>query len=284
MATTVYDFLNNPMISVIIPTLDCRELLLGALESIGQQTFQNVEVIISDGGSSDGTQDAARNLLKKLELSYCILEQPGSSIYGAMNLGMQVACGEWLYFLGSDDRFASSTVIEQLKPALQNRKHHVVYGDAWIVNQGRLWCGGEFTARSLGRWTMPHQATFYRASTLQRLRMKYDERYPIEADWDFNLRLWNRVHFAYVDIIVVNYAGDGVSSQMSATPLYDSLAERILQIYGLRAFAFLPSYRLAEACRSHCNPLIRLVFEVVHFWEGVTRAFQRLVTKKSTGS
>ena len=284
MATIVCDFLNNPMISVIIPTLDCRELLLGALESIGQQTFQNVEVIISDGGSSDGTQDAARNLLKKLELSYCILEQPGSSIYGAMNLGMQVACGEWLYFLGSDDRFASSTVIEQLKPALQNRKHHVVYGDVWMKSHKRLGGGGGYTCRSIGRLNVPHQATFYRRSTLERLNMAYDDNYPVEADWDFNLRLWKHVRFVYLNLVVGVYAGDGVSSRMIETPLYDCLAERILQIYGLRAFAFLPSYRLAEACRSHRNPLIRLVFEVVHFWEGVTRAFQRLVTKKSTGS
>lgn len=273
--------MGNPLISVIIPTLNCCNDLVGALESMAQQSLRNVELILSDGGSTDGTLDTARQELNRHKFPYCIIEKPGSSIYGAMNLGMKIARGEWLFFLGSDDRLASSDVFEKLSPALLDRNHHLVYGDVWIVSQCRLWCGGEFTARSLGRWNIPHQGTFYRRSTISRLKMDFNDMYPVEADWDFNLRLWKRVRFSYVDLVVVNYAGNGVSSRVTETPLYDRLGFRILDIYGLRAFAFLPSYRLAEACRSHRNPLIRLSFAAIRLWEAVERSCRRFITHRS---
>jgi glycosyltransferase involved in cell wall biosynthesis len=273
-----------PLISVVLPTLNCKDNLVAALHSLITQSSQRFEVILSDGGSTDGTLDFARNLLTHFNLSYCIVEKTGSSIYGAMNLGIGVAMGDWLYFMGSDDLLFGADVFERISPSLCDHMNQVVYGDVWIQSSHRLWGYGSYNSRALGRWNIPHQATFYRRQTIEHHGLKFDEQYPVEADWDFNLRLWKHVKFKYVDLVVARYAGDGASAQSSSFPLYEKLAERLLQIYGLSAFSFLPSYRLADACLSHPNPLFRWSFRTVRIYEALVRVLRKLISRLSISS
>lgn len=245
--------------------------------SIVEQDLPGVEVILSDAASTDGTLDVFNRVLTEHHIPFSIIIQPGSTIYGAMNLGIQIARGEWLYFMGSDDKFISPSVLRKLLPLFLSSQHSVIYGDVWIRALQRRWGNGRYSSRSLARWNIPHQATFYRRSILKSYALMFNEKFSIEADWDLNLQLWKHVRFHYVDLLIADYSGDGTSSKSTSFPLYDRLAERLLDIYGLTAFQFLPSYRFADACRSHPNSLYRFAFTSVRFCEAIARRIKYIL-------
>lgn len=259
------------LLSIVIPVLNCGHIIEDALNSIVSQEFFSIEVVLSDGASSDNTLDLASDFLSKHNIAYTIVIQRNSSIYGAMNLAMRVAKGEWLYFMGADDKFISPNILRELTPFFVSSQHNILYGDVWIRALERRWGNGPYTLKSLARWNIAHQATFYRRHALEALDLTFDERYPIEADWDLNLQLWKHVQFHYVDLLIADYAGDGASSKASSMPLYARLPERLLEIYGLRAFCLLPLYRFAETCRIHPNLFYRMVFHLLRGWHASLR-------------
>lgn len=153
-----------------------------------------------------------------------------------------------------------------LEPILISSQADVVYGDVWICALDRRWGNGAYTLKSLVRWNIAHQATFYRCRALEALGLTFDERYPIEAVWDLNLQLWKHVRFQYVDLLITDYADDGASAKATSMPLYARLPERLLEIYGLTAFLLLPLYRFAETCRTHPNVSYRMAFHFLPVW------------------
>lgn len=261
------------LISVIMPTLNAADSIPRALKSIASQTLREIEVIISDGGSSDQTIELSKKLLSLYGVSHTIIQREGSPIYSSLNLGAKIAKGEWIYCIGSDDKIASPTTLQEASKALKDNRHNVVYGGIINVAEGDLVMNGQYTAKSLGRMSIPHQAIFYRRSYLAKHNLEYNEYYPIEADWDLNLRLWKLTRFYYINLIVAIYGGAGVSSpqRQTASPLKDNLGKVLLSYYGLRAFRFLPSYRLADACRTHPNPIFRITFSIIRAGEALSR-------------
>lgn len=101
----------TPLISIIIPTYNCENTFTIALKSVLSQDLEEKEIIIVDGGSSDGTLD----LLNKYDqqIDYWISE-PDNGIYDALNKGIDLANGEWLYFLGSDDKLYDNHVLTDI--------------------------------------------------------------------------------------------------------------------------------------------------------------------------
>ena len=261
------------LISIIIPTLNSASDISSTLNSIASQTLKHIEVIISDGGSSDQTTELSKTLLNCYGINHVIIERNGASIYASLNLGARIAQGEWIYCLGCDDRLASPTTLQEVSTTLINKKHNVVYGGVINTADSELVMNWRYSTKSLGRMSIPHQAIFYRRSFLLKHNLEYNEVYPIEADWDLNLRLWKLTKFYYINLIVAIYGGAGVSSpqRQSASPLKDNLGKVLLNYYGLSAFLFLPSYRLAAACRSHPNPIYGIAFFVIRALEALVR-------------
>jgi glycosyltransferase involved in cell wall biosynthesis len=111
-----------PKISVIIVVFNGAKTLPQAIESVLRQTYKNVELIVVDGGSTDGTLD----ILRKYESNNFIWKsEPDKGIYDAMNKGIMMAHGEWLHFLGADDTLINDKVLENvfnenLPPAISN--------------------------------------------------------------------------------------------------------------------------------------------------------------------
>src|SRR5258708_20722309 len=87
--------------SIIVPTLDRREMLLTALASIRAQTWPDSEIIVVDGGSTDGTVEAMRR-----EPDICFIAGPDRGVYDAFNRGIERATGDGVGVLNSDDCFA----------------------------------------------------------------------------------------------------------------------------------------------------------------------------------
>ena len=128
----------KPFISIVMPVLNAVRHLSQSLESLAFQEWREFEVVIVDGGSQDGTIQKAHQLLSSALLSYRVDVVPGSSIYQAMNHGIEVASGEWIYVMGSDDHLLSSTVLKDIAPRLSAAQPEVlvVHGDVCIEDPG----------------------------------------------------------------------------------------------------------------------------------------------------
>lgn len=226
--------MNQPLISIIIPTLNCREIIEGALATIANQTLRDVEVIISDGGSSDQTTDFAMAYLAEACIKATCIIQPDSSVYGSLNLAVSIAKGEWHYVLGSDDRLYDNDVLANVARTLRNTTADVCHGQAWNATANQLISCGEYTVDRFTKENICHQAIFYRTKAVRRLQMEYNERYRLLADWDYNLKLFAKCRFQYLPITVAIFSGSGKSSRGEDLDFRMDLESNIIKYFGLR--------------------------------------------------
>lgn len=201
----------NPTFSIIIPTFNSANTIHIALDSILRQTFDNWEVLIMDGVSSDNTLDVIRELNDN---RIHIYSEPDSGIYDAMNKGIKQAKGEWVYFLGSDDSLYADDVLEKIAVIARKTKYKVLYGNVLIKGEagwakdGTIYAG-EFTLNKLLDKNICHQALFYKKTCYK--DCLYNLKYTVCADYDLNLKLWSKYKFGYIDLCIATFNGGGFS-------------------------------------------------------------------------
>jgi glycosyltransferase involved in cell wall biosynthesis len=242
--------MKKPLVSIITVVYNGAATLEDTIRSVAGQTFSDREYIIVDGGSKDATPD----IIKKHANSVTRwVSEPDKGVYDAMNKGIRMAEGEWLYFLGSDDLFHDSGVLTNTfaspadtspaDPALAS--FDLVYGDVISPSyQGRY--DGEFTLEKLLSRNLSHQATFYKKSLFHRFG-DYDLRYKMHADWDFNLRCFSDpgVRTKYTGVLVASFGADGISAGHDLPFLRERLIPaklQWLQHSGLRTLRRLSLY------------------------------------------
>ena len=98
-------------ISIITVSYNAAKTIEQTISSVVNQTYQDIEYIIIDGGSTDGTMDIIRKYEDRI--AYWISE-PDKGIYDAMNKGIDVATGDYVYFLGADDRLVDANIIDKI--------------------------------------------------------------------------------------------------------------------------------------------------------------------------
>lgn len=203
----------NPIISIIIPTFNAADFISSVLQSVTQQELQDVEVIVMDGGSQDGTHDIVREYEGDHRVKLHIA--PDKGLYDAMNKGIDRASGEYLIFMGADDIFAASNTLKNVADHLRNMSPDVLYGNVRMKHSGEIY-GGRFDAERLMFENICHQAIFYKRTLFDQLG-KYDLKYFIGADWEFNLR-WianPKVRVEYMPEVIAIFNEKGASSMTS---------------------------------------------------------------------
>ena len=207
--------LQQPFLSIIIPTFNSSEVVSTAIESILEQTFDDFEILIIDGQSQDQTIKIVSEIAirdKRLR----VISEPDKGIYDAMNKGAQLAKGEWLYFLGSDDKLFSERVLEEVfnQPILKD--FDLVYGKV-IIQGNPGWAkdgeeyDGEFTVEKLFKKNICHQAIFYRKFVFEKVGL-YNINYRICADWDFNHRCFASLKTKHIDLVIAKFNAGGAST------------------------------------------------------------------------
>lgn len=145
---------DKPLISVITVVLNGEKYLEETILSVLSQTYDNVEYIIIDGGSTDGTLD----IIKKYEhaIDYWVSEKD-KGIYDAMNKGINVASGEWLNFMNAGDRFAENNILKLIYfEYFQNNSHvDFIYSDTILD-------GKNFCECSITNYKIIHQSVIYK--------------------------------------------------------------------------------------------------------------------------
>lgn len=201
------------LLSVIIPTFQSANKLHIALDSLVKQQFKNFEILVVDGASKDGTVAIAEKY-RAMHSEITILSESDKGIYDAMNKGICKARGEWLYFMGADDYLVDEKVLHELFENNVNLSlFDVLYGNVTSPVLGEKYLG-EFNHNSITKWNICHQSIFFRKAIFAKLGL-YNTKYSTWADWEFNLRWFNRksIRKKYVDTIIAYFAPGGFSSE-----------------------------------------------------------------------
>lgn len=192
----------RPLVSIITPTLNAAGQLEAAIKSVRSQNYDNIEYLIIDGGSSDGTIDI---ICDNSDIVDYWISENDKGIYDAMNKGIRQARGSFFYFMGSDDLFVNC--LHKVAPRLRSQQT-IYYGDVYMVTKNKVY-DGRFSAEKLAIKNICHQAIFYPRQVFEHL--EFDLRYPVLADWALNLQCWNKFRFKYLPILISIFNDRGAS-------------------------------------------------------------------------
>jgi glycosyltransferase involved in cell wall biosynthesis len=194
------------LFSVVTATYNCGAKIARTVRSVLAQDRSLFDYLVVDGGSTDETLA----VLKTFGDAIAVVSERDRGVYDALNKGITRSTGTYLYFLGAGDTVRPGA-FSRLAPLLPDEDHALVYGDAFCVRTGRIH-NGRFTAGDLAIRNLCHQAAFYSRALFERFGT-YDLRYPIAADWVFNLMCFSdpQVVVKYVDEVIVDYEGGGLS-------------------------------------------------------------------------
>ena len=193
--------------SVITVCYNASATIRETIASVLGQTYRDMEYIVVDGKSSDGTVEILQGIKDE---RFSFLSERDSGIYNAMNKGLRMAGGDYVIFLGADDTFYNKHVLENTAKKIIGCDD-VIYGDVMLKASQKLY-NGVFTRWTWGHRNICHQCVFYPKSVYS--RYLYDEKYKSFSDWDYNLRLLiDGIKFTYInETISIFNDCDGLSS------------------------------------------------------------------------
>lgn len=228
------------LISVITPTYNSAATLQACIDSVAAQTHRPIEHIFVDGVSKDRTAEiVAAAQLKHPHIRF--LSERDAGIYDAMNKGLSLARGDYVYFLGSDDTLYSPTVLAEMFAGMSAPGDAVLYGNVKVTGgdihgakEGSLY-DGAFTFGKLLTRNICHQAIFYPRSLVSAAG-PYNLKYPVAADWDYNLRAFALCPFEYKDVTVACYNATGLSNTRADLAFTYHFAAELRNYYGASMF------------------------------------------------
>lgn len=205
-------------LTLITVTFNACAALEETILSVQQQNYKNLEYLIIDGGSTDGTLEMVN---KYAEVVSSFVSEPDNGIYDAMNKGLKRATGDVVGFLHADDRFAHSQVLNDVMRVFESKKPDVLYGDLQYVTSFeplkvlRHWKSGTFNRQLISKgWMPPHPTVYFKRALLKQIGY-FDTSFKIAADYDWVLRLllMEKVSIDYLPEVLVCMATGGASNK-----------------------------------------------------------------------
>lgn len=206
-------------ISVITVTYNAIEDLKITANSVLSQNYENIEYIIKDGASSDGTKD----FLKTLDQKATVISSPDKGIYDAMNQAIDIATGDWVIFMNAGDEFFSNETLFKASQEL-DLSFDFIYGDRY-----RIETNGQTTYQHAGKLqdtlikeVIYHQALFNKAINLK--KRKYSLEYSLASDYHYLVSSYMEgKSFKYIEQPICNFKCGGRSRQQSLKCLVEAL-------------------------------------------------------------
>ncbi|MDX9694819.1 MAG: glycosyltransferase family 2 protein [Bacteroidales bacterium] len=205
-------------VSIITVVHNNASTIKNAIESVINQSYQNIEYIVVDGASTDGTIEIISNY--KNQIAHLISE-PDTGIYNAINKGIKLATGDIVGILNSDDFFCSNTIIERVVKEFLKDNIDAVYGDVQFVNPNkenkitRYYSSKRFNPNMFKYGFMPAHPSFYVKRSFFNELGYYKETYKIGADFELLLRflLKNNLNAKYLEMPFVTMRTGGISNR-----------------------------------------------------------------------
>ena len=207
----------NPKISIITVSFNSVITIRDTIESVISQDYNNIEYIIIDAGSNDGTLDVIKEYEGHINF---FISEDDNGIYDGMNKGISVATGDVVGILNSDDFYPNIFIISNVASTFVKEKCDAVYGDLVYVKFFdidkivRYWQSGVYSADKIKNgWMLPHP-TFFVKRLLYNKYGYYDTDLKTAADYKMVLKLLYKYNIKvfYIPMILVNMRMGGVSN------------------------------------------------------------------------
>jgi Glycosyltransferases involved in cell wall biogenesis len=196
-------------VSIITVVYNGKNTIEDCIKSAANQTYSNIEHIIIDGGSTDGTLGVIKRYEDKI--AYWVSE-PDNGLYEAMNKGLRSATGDIIGILNSDDMYADNSAIESVVRTITENNVDSCYGDLVYVDRDdtakikRQWKAGEYKKEKFKNGWMPPHPTFFCKKTVYEKYGLLNLDFPLAADYELMLRFLYRhgVGATYIPKVLVN--------------------------------------------------------------------------------
>ncbi len=205
--------MENSRVSVITPCYNSEKTIRRTMESVLEQTYSNIEYIIVDGGSTDGTVEIIREYQERFHGRLKYVSEKDSGIYNAMNKGIRMTTGSVIGIINSDDYYEPDAV-EKVVCHMTDDPYQVLYGYCNYIKKSGIVRVLKENHKELDRKMIPHLTCFVTRRTYCRYGM-FVEWMKIAADYELMLRLSKKedVHFIQIQEILANFCEGGISTQ-----------------------------------------------------------------------
>lgn len=211
---------DQPKITVIVAVMNAKATLQRCLDSFWAQTYPWKEIIVIDGGSSDGSLELLNNVAERLDF---YVSEPDKGIYDAWNKALSHVTGDWVVFLGADDYLWSETTLADAAQQLNSLPEdvYVGYGKVAVIGldgselnvKGESW--DDFKEKFFAGQMFPHQGVFHRGVMFAEFGT-FDDRFRIAGDYDLLLRVLKAKKAAFLsELTVAGWQVGGISYDVS---------------------------------------------------------------------
>jgi glycosyltransferase involved in cell wall biosynthesis len=208
-------------VSIITVVWNNKETIKDAIDSVLNQTYKNIEYIIVDGASTDGTVEVVKSYGDKITK---FTSEKDNGLYDAMNKGISLATGDVVGILNSDDFYVDHNVVGQVVTEFNNRGVDSVFADLVYISSGninkvaRYFDSGQFKPSLLSYGVMPAHPTFFVKKSIYEKYGKFHTNFKNAADFDLLARFifTNNITYHYIDKVIVKMRLGGASTSFSS--------------------------------------------------------------------
>jgi len=205
-------------ISIITVSYNAQAVIKDAIASVLGQTYKDIEYIVIDGGSTDGTIDIVNQYKGRISK---VLSEPDKGMYDAMNKGIKLATGDIIGILNADDVYANDKVLETVVNRINETKSDSCYADLVYVDKGdtnkvvRYWKSGEYNKDSFKNGWMPAHPTFFVKRWVYEKYGVFDLTLPIASDYELLFRFLEKykISSCYIPNVLVKMRLGGTSNK-----------------------------------------------------------------------
>ena len=208
---------NGPKISIITACYNAERTIEQTIQSVINQTYDNIEYIIVDGASTDGTMEIVKKYEKQIDIIIC---EPDEGIYDAFNKGVKASTGDFINFMNADDYFSTMSIVQEVADYLySNPQIRMLHGDvkAFDESTGHWHYRGEpLVYMDFGKGKVcQHQSMFTHKQLFQSIGF-FNLKYKIAADVDFTIKCFEKYEKAivYLPKEIACFRLGGVSSSI----------------------------------------------------------------------
>lgn len=258
-------------ISVITVVYNSRSTIRSAIESVLAQSYPDIEYIVVDGASTDGTMDIVREYSHAIN---CIISEPDQGIYDAMNKGLRCATGDIVGILNADDYFVDEHVIARIAASFEEAHTEIIYSNVEFISPSnpdkivRFYSSASFSPELFRFGMQPAHPTFYTRLENFRKYGYYRTDLKIAADFELLLRFIKIRHLSckYVKDVWVKMRTGGISTgirnkirlnnEILQACRLNGLHTNLLLIYSKYLFKMQEFFRIPSADQYHTKPPI----------------------------
>ena len=238
----------KPKVSVITVCLNSEDTIKESLASLSSQDYELIEYIVIDGDSSDRTRDILNDHMNLIDI---LVSEKDKGLYDALNKGINLASGDIIGILHSDDEFAHNGVLSNIVSIMRETNADVCFSDMTIedLRSGKVlrYYSSKYFNRFILKtgWMPAHPATFIRKSIFDKYGL-YSLDYKIAADFDFFLRIFKSKEIKWIylnDLTVKMKTGGASNSGVRSKFLIAKEIRKALQFNGYKSLFFLQAIR-----------------------------------------